>query len=88
MYPQQQHHQLQQPQDLQQQQQQLQQQSPMDLDLVKPWKDPVVEDISDLIMSNPLWSQGQGPQGAQGQVGGQMDFASIQDFLGAIESNS
>ena len=60
----------------------------MDLDLVKPWKDPVVEDISDLIMSNPLWSQGQGPQGAQGQVGGQMDFASIQDFLGAIESNS
>ena len=57
----------------------------MDLDLVKPWKDPVVEDISDLIMNNPLWSQGQGQ--AQGH-GGPMDFASIQDFLGAIESSS
>ena len=57
----------------------------MDLDLVKPWKDPVVEDISDLIMNNPLWSQGQGQN--QGH-GGPMDFASIQDFLGAIESSS
>ena len=87
MYPQQHQQQLQQ-QDLQQehhQQHQLQQQqNSLDLDLAKPWKDPVVEDISDLIMNNPLWSQGQG----QGQTQGQMDFASIQDFLGAIESSS
>lgn len=93
MYPQQ-NQQLHQHQELhQQQQQQHQQLNSIDMDLVKPWKDPVVEDISDLILNNPLTGvdcfvaggQGQGQNQGHGQ---QMDFASIQDFLGAIESSS